>query len=468
MLYRELEPIEVVEAAERLSSRPGLAFLDSAMRHADLGRYSYIGIDPFGTFAVRQSKAYWNDKPLNEPPLVALRKLLRSYECRRIEGLPPFQAGCIGYFTYEFALALEGRAAPGSDSPAFDEVVLSFYDLVLAFDHARGRCWAFSSGWPQSEPDRREKRAKERLEALADWMQASHDPLQTRNENDVPVAWESNFSREAYGAAIERVRDYIRSGDIYQANIAQCFTAPLAPEFRSWSFYRRLRLCNPAPFAAYLAYADVAIASSSPERFLRLQDAQVETRPIKGTAARSSEIAADERLAAELLNSEKDRAENIMIVDLLRNDLSRVCALGSVDVPVLCGLESYASVHHLVSVVTGRLRTDADGLDLLAASFPGGSITGAPKLRAMEIIREIEGRHRGVYSGSIGYLGFDGNMDLNIAIRTVTLRRDSAEFHVGGGITFPSDPAAEYDETLVKADKIFDAFGPSCSTAIPR
>jgi len=270
--------------------------------------------------------------------------------------------------------------------------------------------------------------------------------------------WRSNFTAGAYQAAIDKVRAHIFAGDIYQANIAQRFEADLPAGFSSFAFYENLRRTNPAPFGAYLAFGDTVIASSSPERLLRRHGDFVEARPIKGTAKRSLDPTEDARRGEALKASAKDRAENIMIVDLLRNDLSLVCRPYSVQVPVLCGLESYANVHHLVSVVTGELARGRDEIDLVASAFPGGSITGAPKRRAMEIIEAIEQTPRGYYCGSILYMGFDGTADMNIAIRTVVLKPGKARFHAGGGITYLSDPAAEYVETYDKAQRIFDAF----------
>lgn len=270
--------------------------------------------------------------------------------------------------------------------------------------------------------------------------------------------WHSNFSRQGYIAAVQSVIDLIRAGDAFQVNIAQRFSARLANSFDPIAFYCQLRRVNPAPFAALLRYGKLTIASSSPERFLQLHGRQVETRPIKGTMARSADREEDRRRAETLSGSEKDRAENTMIVDLLRNDLSRVCTPESIHVPSLCNLESYASVHHLVSVVTGELACGEDAVSLLRACFPGGSVTGAPKVRSMEIILEIERVAREVYCGAIGYIGFNGHMDSNIPIRTVTIDAGQAAFHAGGGITAMSDPVAEYEESLAKAERIFRAF----------
>jgi aminodeoxychorismate synthase component I len=269
--------------------------------------------------------------------------------------------------------------------------------------------------------------------------------------------FQSGFTRSEYLQAVERVRQYILTGDIFQANLSQRFEAPWPGD--PFEFYRRLTAANPAPFAAYFQGDGYTIASASPERFLRVDpDGQVETRPIKGTRRRGETPAEDRRLADELLASAKDRAENVMIVDLLRNDLSKVCRPGSVDVPALCALESHPTVHHLESIVTGRLEEGRSAADLLRAAFPGGSITGAPKVRAMEILAELEPVARGVYCGAIGWLSVTGAMDTSIAIRTVTLQGGRATFHAGGGIVADSAPALEYQETLDKAAGIRRAF----------
>jgi para-aminobenzoate synthetase component 1 len=260
----------------------------------------------------------------------------------------------------------------------------------------------------------------------------------------------SSFSRDAYEAAVERALAYIRAGDIYQVNLSQRFQAPIDGD--PFDAYLRLRADSPAPFAAYLRYTDFAVLSSSPERFLRYQphDRLIETRPIKGTRPRGADPDSDRALARELLTSEKDRAENLMIVDLERNDLGRVAQIGSVAVTGMWELEKYATVHHLTSTVQARLHADRDAIDLLRATFPGGSITGAPKIRAMEIIDELEPIARGVYTGAIGHIDPDCSMELDIAIRTMVVKDRIASFHVGGGIVADSDPALEYEETLHK------------------
>jgi para-aminobenzoate synthetase component 1 len=267
----------------------------------------------------------------------------------------------------------------------------------------------------------------------------------------------TNLTRDAYLRAVARAREYVIAGDIIQVNLSQRFTVPCPqppPEV-----YLRLRRLAPAPFAAYLGFPEVSVLSASPERFLEVRRGRIATRPIKGTRPRGRTPEEDRRLAAELAASEKDRAEHVMIVDLERNDLGRVCRPGSVRVPELMALETYSNVHHLTSTVEGVLRPGVEAVDVLRAAFPGGSVTGAPKIRAMEIIDELEPMRRSVYTGAIGYLGFDGDLDLNIVIRTALLTAGRAHFQVGGAIVYDSDPAAEYRETLDKGRGLAAALG---------
>ncbi|MBC8130397.1 MAG: aminodeoxychorismate synthase component I [Rhizobiaceae bacterium] len=468
MWVRRIDFMEPAEAAARLRGLGGLAFLDSAMRHAELGRYSYVAADPFAAFVVDAEGARISFDPasgegaafdrLPGPPLDALRAIMARFPLQKAEGLPPFQGGAIGAIGYDFAHHLETLAAPADLDPAEPTLRFNLYDTLIAFDLVERSAVILSSGHPEDDPLARQKRAADRIAMTEAALARRPDPFAKVWRGADGIVWSSNFTRQTYAAAIDRVRDYILAGDIYQANLAQRFTCRLPQDFDGFGFYGRLRAANPAPFGAYLEFPGLTVASSSPERFLKLAGSAVETRPIKGTAPRSPDAASDRDLADALLASEKDRAENVMIVDLLRNDLARVTTPDSVEVPMLCGLESYASVHHLVSVVTGTLREGADGYDLVAASFPGGSITGAPKIRAMDIITELEGTARGLYCGSIGYLGFDGTLDLNIAIRTVTITGGRATLQAGGGVTILSDPFAEYEETLAKATRVFAAF----------
>ncbi|WP_027527288.1 aminodeoxychorismate synthase component I [Bradyrhizobium sp. Ec3.3] len=456
MHVRELPWIAPVIAMRRLARRPHLTFLDSAASHELLGRYSYLTCDPFGTYIVADGRASWNGQVLDDAPWEVLRTLLARYPQEHRPDLPPFQGGAAGFFGYDLNRTLERLPVPAASGHRLPQSILHFYDLVVSYDHREKRCWIASTGWPEEDPARRAARARHRADEFAALLANSNSPR--TNAYGAVGPWQSNFSRLGYIAAVQRVIDLILAGDIFQANIAQRFSARLPTSFDPVAFYCQLRSLNPAPFAALLRYGNLTIASSSPERFLRLDGRRVETRPIKGTIARSTDPMDDQRCAQLLITSDKDRAENIMIVDLLRSDLSRVCTPHSVDVPALCNLETYASVHHLVSVVTGELAADQDAITLLRACFPGGSITGAPKVRSMEIIAEIEQVAREVYCGAIGFIAFSGHMDTNIAIRTVTIDDGMAVFHAGGGITAMSDPAAEYEETLVKTQRMFDAF----------
>ncbi|TGD96794.1 aminodeoxychorismate synthase component I [Methylobacterium nonmethylotrophicum] len=456
MWSRLVPPLDPAAAAARLRGRPGLALLDSAMRHDAVGRSSYLAADPFGSFRVRGNQAFWNGDPVPGAPLDALRAVLAPFRSAPQPGLPPFQGGAIGYVAYDFGANLERVAPPARRAGLTDDMAFNLYASVVAFDHRAGTCHLIATGFPETGPGARARKAEADLDALEEALgrpEPAAEPAPV-----AALAWRSNFTAERYALAVERVRDYIRAGDIYQANIAQRFEAALPPGFDAFAFYRHLRARNPAPFAAYLECAGVTVASSSPERFLRLDGRHVETRPIKGTAPRAADPAEDRARAEALVASAKERAENVMIVDLLRNDLSRICAPHSVAVPSLCGLETYAGVHHLVSAVTGTLKEGTDGLDLLAATFPGGSITGAPKLRAMDIITEIEGDARELYCGAIGWIGFDGSLDTSIAIRTVLIGEGRAVLQAGGGVTLLSDPEAEYRETLTKAERVFSAF----------
>jgi para-aminobenzoate synthetase component I len=383
-----------------------------------------------------------------------------------IPDLPPFQGGLAGYVGYEYGRRLERIPAPRHDDLHLPDVQLGAYDWVVAWDHERGKGWVViqagqraggSAGQWFGGAGRAEPR--DRLAMVMDRLAKAAPPGGREGPGTLPEI-HSGFTRDEYLAAVEHVRQYILAGDVFQANLSQRFEAPCALE--PFEFYRRLRDVNPAPFAAYLQGERFAVASASPERFLRVTpDGAVETRPIKGTRPRGPTPDEDQAQMAELMASEKDRAENVMIVDLLRNDLSKVCLPGSVEVPALCTLESHPTVHHLVSTVTGVLEPGRTALDLLRAAFPGGSVTGAPKVRAMEIIAELEPVARGVYCGAMGYVSATGAMDTSIPIRTATLQGGRAWFHAGGGIVADSDPALEFDETLAKAAGIVRALEPA-------
>ena len=477
------DPIDVVT---RFLDLPYVLFLDSATGAAlageshQLGRYSFLAADPA---LVVRSKGPRTElggpgrawTPLDADPLAAVRDLLAPFAARPVSGLPPFQGGAAGYIGYDYGAVLERLPAPRFDDLAIPDVMLGLYDWVVAWDHRLDTAWIVSTGLPEigaarhARAEARLAMVRERLRGparatprgsarpgAADLAEAPSYPVLGVEGADA-VGLRSTFTHRGYLDAVTRVRDYIVAGDIFQANLSQRFQAALTEP--AFELYARLRQRNPAAFAAYLDFGDLRVMSASPERFLRLDEngRHVETRPIKGTRPRGLGPMHDLALGRALAESGKDRAENVMIVDLLRNDLSRVCRPGTVRVPELFALEQHPTVHHLVSTVVGELDPAADAVALLRAAFPGGSITGAPKVRAMEIIAELEPSRRGVYCGSIGYLSATGAMDTSIVIRTYLALGARVYFQAGGGIVADSDPELEYRETLDKARALIGA-----------
>lgn len=460
MWCEALNGCDPLEAARRLRPLGRLAFLDSAATGGPNGRRSAVLASPFAEFTASLRETRLGDEAIPGCPFAAIDAVLKRY---RMEGdetsrLGPGLAGFLAFEAGHFVERL--HAVPDLD-PDRPLIALGLYDTALVFDHDSGAVHLVSSGFSArldaaSPLPEREARARERIAAFRAALDG--DALPEAPAPRQAPDWRSDRSAERYAAMVERVRTYIRAGDIYQANVARRFEAKLPEEFDPFGFYGVLRRVNPAPFAAYLDMTDRTIASASPELFLRLRGREVETRPIKGTARRADDPALDRQAAEALLASRKDRAENVMIVDLLRNDLSRVAEADSVEVPALCALESFAGVHHLVSEVRARLRMGESLGSLLRASFPGGSITGAPKIRACDIISELETRRRDVYCGSLAHFGFDGAADLSIAIRTVEFEAGVARFGAGGGVTILSEGGAEYEETAAKAARILAAF----------
>ena len=459
---------------------PYRLFLDSAARDPRHGRYSFLTADPVAVVRSKGTHTECIDLPEGTRRMVggdaldAVRTLLAPHLADPIPELPPFQGGAAGYLGYDWCRTLERVRPPPYDDLAMADVILGVYDWVLAWDHDLGAAWLVSTGLPETLPAARVERAALRAAAVRERLGvgiSSTDapspapPLPAASAPSFPLEggpWSrelglrSSFTHSGYIEAVARIREYIFAGDIFQCNLSQRFDAPLVES--TWALYRRLRACNAAPFAAYLDFPDATVLSASPERFLRVDvKGHVETRPIKGTRPRGLGPEHDAALAMALTESAKDRAENLMIVDLMRNDLSRVCTPGTVRVSELFAIEHYATVHHLVSTVAGDLARGNDALDLMRAAFPGGSITGAPKVRAMEIIAELEPSGRGVYCGAIGYWSVTGALDSNIAIRTAVVLRDRIFFNAGGGIVADSDPEEEYRETLHKARGIIDA-----------
>jgi para-aminobenzoate synthetase component 1 len=426
------EPLDELRAVAHL---PHVAFLDGAAHPHGLGRWSYLAHSPGEV--IEASAEEW--------PEVRERIRATSTEGggRRVEDLPPFRGGWVGWFSYELGRAFDRHPVIAPGTQQVPDVSLARYDSLLAWDRVTGRCWEVTGSGPSLRAAAGGEAISRRMEPFVGGL-----PRRSAPRNDGQPT--SSLSPDAYRAAVAQIITYIRAGDLFQANLTQQFIAPFAGD--PLALYLALRRRAPGSHAAWLRHGDVRVLSMSPERFLSYDAAtrRVETRPIKGTRPRDADPTRDAALAAELVASAKDRAENVMIVDLLRNDLSRVAEPGSVVVPVLCGLEHHA-VHHLVSVVEATLEASRDALDLIEATFPGGSITGAPKLRATEVIAELEPVRRGVYCGAIGWLGDDGSLELSIPIRTAVLADGVVTVGAGGGITALSDPEAEYQESLDKA-----------------
>ncbi|MCE9630241.1 MAG: anthranilate synthase component I family protein [Planctomycetia bacterium] len=472
-------PVDVFRHAARL---PHAIFLDSAqvesaeVDHAAahetdgpaplrLGRSSFVAADPIHSWQVDRSGAWSATSQEIAAAFAAARTLLADLACATIPGLPPFQGGVAGLVSYECGLARLGLEPPPAASPE-PTLSLHVYDLVFAYDHDLAQGWFISQGVPARGPVERMRRATERLAAfLAEPAPSTREPaavaaLPATSGHPLPSHPQvrSTHSRESYLQMVRAGIELVHAGDIFQANLAQCFS--VVAEADPVEVYLRARSVNPAPFAGYFDAGGIQVASMSPERFLQVCRGVVRTHPIKGTRRMIASPEADLYAGAELEASGKDRAENVMIVDLLRNDLARVCTPASVRVEALCRLERYRYVQHLVSIVAGRLRSGLGAIDVLEAAIPGGSISGAPKHRACEIISTLEGVARGCYCGSLGYVGFDGSADFNLLIRTLVVAPGSITFSAGGGITAASDPAAEYAESLHKAEgmlRVLDA-----------
>lgn len=464
-LIEELETnLSPIELFALFQNEPFCFFLDSAMDPQKLGRYSFLGANPFlllkssGTAVTLIQDS--TETLMKGNPFDFLSQCFDKYRLDVKEAPVPFIGGAVGYLSYDLCHFIERLPARAIDDLQLPECYFGFYDLILAHDNLTGKTWVVSTGFPELEEIKREQRALIRLEEL----KRRFTVFTKYGQNKLPlipktgeVNLSCNFTHETYVQAVEKARRYIIDGDIFEVNLSQRFQANLS--IHPYELYKSLRQINPAPFAAYLDFAEVVIASASPERFLRCQGDQVETRPIKGTIRRGNTPEEDRAYASQLLNSAKDHAENMMIVDLERNDLGRVCRYGTIKVTELAVLEKFPTVFHLTSTIIGQLKEGTNTIDLLKATFPGGSITGAPKVRSMEIIDELEPTRRSIYTGNVGYFSFNGNIDLNIVIRTFLIKDNRVYFQAGGAVVYDSDPEAEYQETLDKVRALMNALG---------
>lgn len=435
-------------------------------------RFSFVAARPFLTFRSQGARCEISGVTTSSTsigsPWLILDDLLKRFESDDARDLPFPLGGCFGYWGYDLKCFVEPKLQPiAIDDLGLPDCQLGFYDSLVVFDHVLNKTWIVSTGL-RDDGSRDETRARQqlalwqnRLRSCASKLWQAHPPSVFREpspEIDPNPGFHSNLTRSEFLSKVACARQYIRSGDIYQVNLSQRLA--ISHPSSGWEMFQRLAVASPAPFAAYLDCGGFQLASSSPELFLRLSGTHVLTRPIKGTRPRCADPIRDAALACELQNSPKENAELVMITDLLRNDLGRICAYGSVQVPDLMRLERYTQVQHLVSTITGQLRPDVSHVQALTHCFPGGSVTGAPKFRAMEIIEELEPVRRGPYTGCLGYLGFNRESQFSIIIRTALCLGSTKYFQVGAGIVSDSDPEAEYEETMAKAEGFFTALAP--------
>ena len=437
---------------ERIADEPWAMLLDSGQAHdaagqpgSQYGQYDILVAKPIATIVTHgnTTTVFENEKTRlsEEDPFVLLNQLLARYQAEDV-GVP-FAGGAVGYFAYDLGRRLE-KIADKNTPEAIPEMMLGIYDWAVVVDHRAKKTTLISHGFSE--------KTKENWQMLCGLFSEPVDRKATAFKTMSET--QCNFTNESYLKAFDHIKSYIQAGDCYQVNLAQRFEADV--EGDSWIAYKKLREISPAPFMAYMQFPHqedncFQVLSNSPERFVQVVGDHVETRPIKGTRPRAEDVAEDLANAQALQNSAKDQAENLMIVDLLRNDIGKSCKTGSVKVEKLFQLQSFANVHHLVSIVVAKLKQSATVIDLLKGCFPGGSITGAPKVRSMQVIEELEPNRRGVYCGAIGYIGFDGKMDTNIAIRTAVINQGKMSYYAGGGIVADSDGPKEYLETLDKA-----------------
>lgn len=419
--------------------------LHSSMADNALGRYSFIGFDPFLTIKSKNKDVYINGKHIIGNPIKILKKKLSLFRSIRHSGLPLYFGGAVGYFSYETAHFFEKLPRNAKDDINAPDIYFSFFDKSIIYDHFKKEITIVALG---NDYDKLSSQLLEIKNKIMGKPKLINKKIQCG-------ALRSNFSKEEYISSIKKIKEYIRAGDTFQVNLSQRLEAEISGD--PLALYKNLVKINPSPFSALLEFDGLNIISSSPERLVRLENGIVNTRPIAGTRPRGKTKEEDLRLEKELLGSEKERAEHTMLVDLERNDIGKVCDYGSVKLTEAMSIEKYSHVMHLVSNIRGKLHKSKDRFDLLKAVFPGGTITGCPKIRTMEIIDEFEPNARGLYTGSLGYFNFAGDMDFNIIIRTLIMKGNKIYAHAGGGIVADSIPEEEYKETLYKAQAMLEA-----------
>ncbi len=481
-LYRTLPLREVspLECYRRLAIRHPISFLlDSGKGPKQVARYSFVGCAPYLVFSASNQEYELRTNNAIErhigPSFEALAGLLREAHIPRPSHVPPFFGGAVGFFGYDVARQFEQLPTISQRDLDLPDIHFAFFDLVVALDHENNELFLIFSP-PRSRflAETREtlyKEGCERLAALESFLTAPYESNPSFL-SQVTFSFQPGMPPHAYQDKVQQCQEYIRSGDIYQANLSHRFTLDFEPSSSGKPFstqeslqpisthlYERLHQVNPSPFAGILQFENFSLISSSPERLVRLHDSHVDVRPIAGTRPRGQTLQEDRQLTEELLNNHKERAEHLMLVDLERNDVGRVSEYGSVHTDEFMVIERYSHVSHIVSNIRGTLHPRLDGFDLFRAVFPGGTITGVPKIRCMEILEMLEPYRRGPYTGSMGYWCWSGDLDLNILIRTLVLKGQQGYLQVGAGIVADSDPNKEYEETLLKAQAFFNALG---------
>lgn len=439
---------EAAKIQEVFAGYKNAFFLDSGIQNSYDGRYSFFGIRPFRSLKIN-----------NQNPLPLLRKVMQEYKIPQIKNAPPFLGGAVGYLSYDLGFVFEKKIAKNlKPSSGIPDALFYFYNAACILDHFKKEVLIFSSGFPEKRYSLAKLSAEKCFKQILFLLNKAQDlpviKANTKNDFNKLV---SNFSQEDYMSAVNKVKSYIRTGDIYQANLSRQFFTQT--KLSAQELYSRLRILSPSCFSAYLDCGKFQILSSSPERFLKVQDSRVSTKPMKGTRPRGKSKIKDKNFKSQLISSVKEKAELLMIVDLERNDLGRVCDYNTINVSNLRQIEAYNTVYQATSTIEGILHKNKDQFDLLKACFPGGSVTGCPKIRAMEIIDQLEPHRRSIYTGALGYLSFSQNMDFNIMIRTLLKHKDNISFCTGSGIVSDSNPKKEYEETLIKAKAIFQALG---------
>jgi para-aminobenzoate synthetase component 1 len=447
---------------KRIYDHPGSFILDSPVHSQDEARYSFLGCDPF---LIMRGKGGRVDvlrggekEEFIGNPFRILSSLLKQYPLPQNDSRHlPLQGGAVGYLSYDLKNFLETLPHRAKDDLNLPDLLFGFYDLIFVYDNHRNEGYIVSTGLPEKNKGKRMLRAETRLKQFKKTI-STEELTDTGRHGTERISREmivSTFTKQGYLEAVEKALRYIAAGDIYQINLSQRFSAPLMRH--PLDLYERLRCINPAPMGGFFRFDNFHILSNSPERFLKINGGIIETCPIKGTIERGKDPDEDRRMIRRLRSSAKDKAEHVMIVDLERNDLGKVCTFGSVAVKEFEAIKTYSTLHHMVSRIEGRIKKHVPAVEGIEALFPGGSITGAPKVRAMEIIDELEPTVRGIYTGAIGYIDFGGNADFNIPIRTAVVAGGTIHYQSGGGIVADSDPEKEYNETLLKAQSFFSA-----------